>query len=226
MRGRETYGLSFCLRGQITYTMDGKQYVSDPGHAVILPQGGFYSLYGDKEGMFPLINFRCENFCCDTIMVLPLQNAQTCIKDFEKMNSLFLFKENRLSIFSILYALLHKIAKEQLPQQNLLYPAMRYMEKNIADPQLSNTVLAKQVGISEVYFRKLFSTLYGCTPKQYVLDIRMQKAKQLLGDALLTVTAVAEACGFSSVYHFCRVFKERVGITPTQYAKHNKTFRI
>ncbi len=64
--------------------------------------------------------------------------------------------------------------------------------KNIADPQLSNAILAKQ----------------------------------LLTDAFLTVTAVAEACGFCSVYHFCRVFKERAGMTPTQYARHNKASRI
>lgn len=226
MTDRESYGLSFCIQGQITYTMNGKTYISDPNHVVFLPQNGNYSIYGNKEGFFPVINFKCENFNCDSIMVLPLQNSRSYIKDFEKIKNLFLFKENKLKIFSVFYELLNKISKEQLPQQNPLHSAIRYLENNISDPQLTNIELARQAKISEVYLRKLFLAHYNTTPKQYILDIRIQKAKQLLADSHFTVTSISEECGFSSLYHFCRAFKEKTGLTPTQYAKQNKTFQI
>ena len=74
--------------------------------------------------------------------------------------------------------------------------------------------------------RKLFLSYYHITPKQYVLDIRIRKAKQLLCDTPFSVTAIAEECGFSSVYHFCRVFKEKTGFTPTEYANLNKIYQI
>ena len=96
---------------------------------------------------------------------------------------------------------------------------IEYIEKNLSDPLLSNAQLAKQVGFSEVYLRKLFLKHYGTTPKQYILDIRLQKAKQLLAETPFSVTAVAEECGFSSVFHFCRAFKQKTGMTPSEFSK-------
>lgn len=52
---RKYFGLSFCIDGQITYTIDGKKVVSDKNKAVILPKGRSYSLHGDKTGRFPVI---------------------------------------------------------------------------------------------------------------------------------------------------------------------------
>ena len=51
---RKTYGLSFCERGQITYTHNGVECVSDNKHIVILPQNQSYLLNGDKTGLFLL----------------------------------------------------------------------------------------------------------------------------------------------------------------------------
>ena len=217
MHNRKSFGLSFCLQGEIIYHMNGKTYSSNPGNAVLLPRGGYYNLYGKKEGFFPLLNFQCKGLNCDTVAVLPLQNPQSYIKDFEVLQSLFLFAENRLKIFGTFYELLNKLDKEQQPHHNLLSPVLSYIEAHVAEPELSNTLLAKQVDISEVYLRKLFATQLNTTPKQYILDIRIRKAKQLLADSSLSVTAISDACGFSSLYHFCRIFKEYTGYRPFEY---------
>lgn len=226
INNRKSYGLSFCIDGQITYSMNGKTYISDPDHAIILPKGCTYSLHGDKEGAFPVINFQSINFDLDDFVVLPLKNPQRFIKDYEALKSMFLFPENRLKIFSAFYELLHSLYLEQLPQYDLLKPAISYIEANIADTNLCNTTLAQQMKISEVYLRKLFSTYYNTTPKQYILDIRIRKAKQFLLDTPMTVTAISEACGFSSLYHFCRAFKNRTGTSPMEYAKNNKKYKL
>ena len=226
MENRPAYALSFCIRGQITYTMNGKKFVSDPDHAVILPKGGYYSLHGDQEGLFPLLNFQCRNFRCPEIMVLPLQNPRSCIREYEALQELFLFPENRLKIFSGFYALLNRIFREQLPREDPLYHAMRYLEAHIADPELSNAALAAEAHISEVWFRRLFANRHGVTPRQYILDIRINRAKQLLSGSPNTVTSIAEQCGFTSLYHFCRAFKARTGMTPTEYATRNREYGI
>jgi len=226
MEDRSAYGLSFCSRGQITYTMNGKTFVSDRDHAVFLPKGGCYSLHGDQEGLFPLINFQCRNFGCNEILLLPLQNAGACIREFETLQELFLFPDNRLRIYSLFYALLNMVFQEQLPRQNPLYPAIRYLEENISDPALSNARLAQEASVSEVYFRRLFAAQYNTTPRQYILDVRINRAKQLLSGSPNTVTAIAEQCGFASLYHFCRAFRSRTGMTPTEYAARNRDYRI
>ena len=226
MGNRKTYGLSLCLRGQIRYVMNGKEFISHPGNAVLLPKGGSYLLYGEKEGIFTLINFDCAHFACDEVQVFPLQEPKACIQVFSEINAAFLRHENRLKIFSAFYNLLSMVFFECGPEHTPFHALIHYIQDNLSNPELTNTVLAEKMGISEVYFRKRFYACFHMTPKQYILDLRIRKAKQLLADTHKTVTAVAEACGFSSLYHFCKVFKDRTGLTPSQFAAQNRVFRI
>ncbi len=225
IRNRKSYGLSFCAEGKITYEIGGKQAVSDKNHAVILPKGQSYSLRGDKTGKFPVINFDCKEFLCDEVISLPIQSSDTYIKDFEKMKALSLFEENRAKMMSVFYNILHLLSTES-SVHNAILPAIRYIESNYQNPKLSNAELAEQCNISEVYFRKIFTETYKTTPKQFIVDIRINKAKQLLSDGFLNIGAVAEECGFSNQYHFCRLFKEKTGLTPTEYIKRNRVYKI
>lgn len=225
IKNRKSYGLSFCTDGKITYEIGGKQAVSDECHAVILPKGKSYSLYGNKSGIFPVINFDCKDFLCDEVISLPIQSSDTYIKDFEKMKALSLFEENRAKMMSVFYGILHRLSTES-SVRNVILPAINHIERNYQNPRLSNAVLAEKCNISEVYFRKIFTEAYKTTPKQFIVDIRINKAKQLLSDGFLNIGAVAEECGFSNQYHFCRLFKERTGFTPTEYMKRNRIYKI
>lgn len=225
-RCRRYYGISLCIDGQITYTMNGKKYVSDKTNCVLLPKGGAYTLRGDKEGLFPVINFDCTGLCCDEIMLIPLNDPQKCLNDYEMIKKLFSSGKSRLKVYSMFYELLNKISAPKRSEKSILSPLNSYIESNFGDSTLSNTELADKLGISEVYLRKLFISEYGTTPKQYILNFRISKAKEMLTDTNLTVTQISERCGFSSLYHFCRAFKDKTGITPTQYAENNKIYKI
>ena len=225
IHNRANYGLSFCAEGKITYEIGGKQAVSDENHAVILPKGKSYSLYGNKSGIFPVINFDCKDFLCDEVISLPIQSADTYIKDFEKMIVLSLFEENRTKMMSVFYNILHRLSTESSVHY-LILPAIRYIESNYQNPKLSNTDLAEQCNISEVYFRKIFTETHKTTPKQFIVDIRINKAKQLLSEGFLKVSAVSRLCGFSNQFHFCRLFKEKTGFTPTEYMNRNRIYKI
>lgn len=226
MRDRPWYGLSFCASGQLTYTMSDQQVISDPSNAILLPLGGTYRICGDRTGDFPVINFLCQGLDCREIRSIPLSNPQSCLRDCEALRNLFLFGGSRTKIFSAFYELLSKTALSRPAGENLLLPALAYVESHLSDPFLSNTDLARQARISEVYLRKLFLMHYRTTPKQYILELRIQKAKLLLTEDSLRVTEIAERSGFSSVYHFCKAFKQRTGITPTQYAESNRQQNI
>lgn len=221
MKNRESHGLSFCAGGQITYTQNGRTYVGHAGNVVLLPKDATYSLYGDKEGLFHVINFQCENLDCQEITVIPLHNPKVCLHKLHTLSQQFLFNNKRLKIYSLFYELVEQIQWQQSAVANPISSVMNYLEQHISDPELSNETLATHLGISEVYFRKLFKAQYGMTPKQYILDVRIGKAKQLLPDRTYSVTAIAEQCGFSGVYHFCKIFKQKTGLTPTEYAEQN-----
>ncbi|MBE6912188.1 MAG: helix-turn-helix transcriptional regulator [Ruminococcaceae bacterium] len=226
IENRPCFGLSFCTEGQITYTLDGKKYVSDTSNAVILPEGKSYTLFGDKKGIFPVINFKCTNFLCDEILTFPIENPEPYLTDYEQMKSLSLFKQNRTKIIGIFYNMLHRLSHSSRDAASPLTPAIKHLETHFSDSQLKNADLADLCNISEVYFRKLFLKHYGTTPKQFVTDIRIDRAKQLLTDGGLKINAISDRCGFSNPYHFCRVFRQKTGFTPTEYMHRNKIRKI
>ena len=225
IENRKSFGLSFCTDGQITYTHNGKKIISDKNHAVILPGGQTYTLYGDKTGNFPVINFVCADALCNTVVSLPIQNTEAYIKDFEKLRSLSLFDGNRAEMMSVFYHILHRLSA-QSPSCKVIMPAIKYLENNYQNPNLTNAELAEQCKISEIYFRRIFTRYYHATPRQFLIDIRINKAKQLLSEGALKINAVAVKCGFSNQYHFCRVFKEKTGLTPTEYMNQNRIYKI
>ena len=181
---RKYFGLSFCIDGQITYTIDGKKVVSDRTKAVILPKGRSYSLHGDKTGRFPVINFDCLNFPCNNILSFTVLNPAAYIKDYEKMKALSLFSGNRAEIMSIFYGILHRILLDNTSVSRLA-PAISLIEKEFSNPKLTNSDLARECIISEIYFRKIFTEKYKLSPKQYLIEVRINKAKQLLTDGIL-----------------------------------------
>lgn len=223
IRARKTCGLSFCRgEGSIVYHHGEKRYVSDRVHAILLPKGATYRLFCRESDTFPLINFDCaEEGLSPDFAVTRLQNPESYLRTFEKMKTLYLQEGNRARVMSLLYEMLARLSQESVtPTKRILAPAMQYLGEHLGDPMLNNFTLAAQINLSEVYFRRLFREAYGITPKQYVLDMRIRQAKALLSESAASVTAIAEACGFASVYHFCRAFKEQTGQTPTEYAKH------
>ena len=77
--------------------------------------------------------------------------------------------------------------------------------------------LATELGFSYSRFRTIFKEHTGQSPLQYQLDIRINKAKDLLRTSTRSVSEIADELGFSSVYYFSRLFKQRTGKTPSSY---------
>ncbi len=223
IENRKCFGISFCKNGKITYTHNGNTVISHKGNAVILPMGKSYELCNNSGGEFPLINFYCENDdFTDDFVSIPIVNPDLYLNDFEKMRKHLLVKENRLKTVSILYNIFHNLFLEISDSGGALSAAKKYITDNIRDSALSNTGIAEHLNISEIYLRKLFKSKYNTTPKQYVLDMRIELAKQRLSDSDESVSSIAESCGFSSVYHFCRAFKGKTAYTPLNYRETHR----
>ena len=65
----------------------------------------------------------------------------------------------------------------------------------------------------------MFTQNFGVSPKQYLIDMRIKLAKQLLLEDEKLISDIAESCGFGSVYHFSRTFKQATGMSPTEYRR-------
>ena len=88
-----------------------------------------------------------------------------------------------------------------------------------SDFSLSDTIA--ESGFDKDYFRRCFKAEVGKTPTQYLADLRIAKAKQLLEDPKhFSVEAIAHSCGFADSLYFSTCFKKHVGLSPLGYRKN------
>jgi transcriptional regulator GlxA family with amidase domain len=91
--------------------------------------------------------------------------------------------------------------------------AIQMMHDTIEAP-VSPTVIADEVGISTRQLERLFGKYLNTTPKKYHVEMRLERARNLLVQTEASVTEIALACGFESPGHFSRVYRTSYGVTP------------
>ncbi|MEO3413857.1 GlxA family transcriptional regulator [Roseovarius sp. CAU 1744] len=94
-----------------------------------------------------------------------------------------------------------------------LSQVIQMMEGNIEEP-ISPSVLAKDVGMSTRQLERLFRRYLNRSPKRYYMELRLQKARNLLMQTDMTVINVALACGFASPSHFSKCYRSHYNTTP------------
>jgi AraC-like DNA-binding protein len=104
------------------------------------------------------------------------------------------------------------------PRPPLLEKAHAFMTEHCCE-DLSLAEIARQINVSPCHFARLFRRCYQISPHEYLLTLRLSRARRQL---LLTddsVEMVASSCGFHSASHFIRAFGQRTGVTPAQYRR-------
>lgn len=97
-----------------------------------------------------------------------------------------------------------------------LAEAIAYIEKNYAEP-ISVSGLARLSNYSERQFIRLFKETLGCIPIDYITNLRMQKAHELLKTSSLPIAEIASRCGYNDSNYFSRIFKKHNAETPSEY---------
>ena len=223
---RFSYAVCFALSGKCLYRCSNGDYLSDPQHILLIPKNSSYTLECPETGIFPLINFDAiADESLNEFIEIEVDNQSDYIALFNKLKDRLFFKSghSHLSAMSTMYDLLTRlyhasITREEKNNYNIIRPAILYLEEHYNDPSLTNAALAEKAFISDVYFRKIFKQKFGVSPKQFILMQRVEKAKELLRDEHQSVSAIAEAVGYASVYHFSRSFKKITGYSPSEYS--------
>jgi two-component system response regulator YesN len=94
--------------------------------------------------------------------------------------------------------------------------ALQYIHGNFHE-NLSLEIVASVIYLNPVYFSKLFKQKVGLGFKEYVTQIRMERAAELLADPKLTVTKIGELVGYPDARHFTQVFRKKYNCSPGQY---------
>jgi len=103
-------------------------------------------------------------------------------------------------------------------ENEIIRQAQQYVSAHIRE-KLSVPLVAKQVDVSPSYLTALFHKNLQISPGEYIRRSKLQESKQMIRENEMNFTEIAAALQYSTVHHFSRQFKEKFGITPTEYAK-------
>jgi AraC-like DNA-binding protein len=93
------------------------------------------------------------------------------------------------------------------------------------DEQITMQKIADELQVSYAWFRKMFKLYTGIAPQQYFIQLKIEKAKNLLMDPFKSVKEIAYDLNFESAFYFSKLFKEKVGLSPDQYKRKYFTIR-
>lgn len=129
-------------------------------------------------------------------------------------------EEKILSLVDLLPQILFESTVALEPDE-LVRQASEYIEAHLQE-ELSIELLCEALHISKNKLYKVFSDHFGTTVNVYIIERRMAQAMRLLGETEEPVYRVADLIGIRNYTYFCRLFKEKNGITPLQYRKTQK----
>lgn len=224
---RYANGLIYVCEGSIKYDFGDCVFDSHKGDVLYFPKGRVYS--GEKiEGpnSFYIIDFELAN--PDQSVFLPLQIEsvpEEIKKSFERVIDLWKSDEplHKLRCRSEIYQLFCKIFElnegSSFTQCEHITRALKYIQDNYQNPKLYVREISEHVFISESHMRRLFIENLCKTPIEYLQSLRLERAKEMLLYSHDSMEQIAEACGYSSLFYFCKAFKKSEGITPSAFRK-------
>ncbi len=103
-------------------------------------------------------------------------------------------------------------------KEEQFFNVTKYLQKNL-DKVLTLDEIATANRLSVSQLKYAFRSQIGCGPLSYFLSLKIGEAKHLIEDTSLNFTEISDRLGFSSIHYFSKLFKEKTGLTPTEYAK-------
>ncbi len=220
---RERFAVVIKYEGETIYDQGGEKTVSNINNIVLLPRGSDYEWRCIESGHFISLEFEADQ-AFDKIISFPLKNINEILDMMKKLEAKLLSKKPTTGLESIrdAYSILIKIHEASMhnyaPNAKALKlaSAIDYINRNYT-ASLKNDELAALTRLSTVYFRKLFSEVYGISALEYAKKLRIKKAKEMLHGDYGSITEIATSLGYMNIYDFSRDFKKRVGVSPSKY---------
>ncbi len=228
--------LTYVDQGELHSVADGQDTLLKQGDIAIFGPNQWHMHYADI-GVAPryvTITFDLEGVDLTPLLnkkiVAPQQAVallQQMLREQERMDAY----SNDMIISQLSMLLLILLREESAPrggklqtsnavhsENEIIRQAQQYISSHIRE-KLSVPLVARQVDVSPSYLTALFHKNLQISPGEYIRRIKLQESKQMIRENNLNFTEIAAALQYSTVHHFSRQFKEKFGITPTEYAK-------
>ena len=220
---RNYSALAFRISGNAIIQSDGKEHYIKTNDILYLPQNkGYTAKYTDTEML--VIHF-ITTLDDKELEIYSFQNGEQIYKLFLQTHLIWKNKEtgyvvHTLSmLYSILGSILEKETKINLPPHFL--KAISYINSNYKNSDLNVDMICAEAGIGSTAFRQLFKKHYQKTPVEYITDLRLEYARNLISSGV-PIGNVAYESGFNDTKYFARVVKKRLNCTPRDLKNYGR----
>lgn len=220
----------YVIKGRLRLTMAGKDHYLGPDDVLLLRSTDHAWLYSESnEGIsYYFVSFYCdENIDMNIKTVCHRTGTESLFQEIlmARRSADALSRLQLAQLFLKLIWTLASLAEETQQVKNRNYrfrAAVEYVNLKY-DEQITIQHLCRIANYSPAHLRRLFVRTFGVSPQAYIMQKRIEAAKeQLLEHTGNGIEAIALSLGFSSASYFCKQFKQHVGMTPMAYQKKRK----
>ena len=228
--------LTYVDQGALHSVVEGQDILLKQGELVLYGANQWHMQYADigVAPRFVTLTFDLVQGDLSHLLKRKLTASQQVVMLLQKMlqeqekmdaysNDVILAQMNLLLLYLLRAEMSPRVGKLQTSnavhsENEIIRQAQQYISAHIRE-KLSVPLVARQVDVSPSYLTALFHKNLQISPGEYIRRTKLQESKQMIRENNLNFTEIAAALQYSTVHHFSRQFKEKFGITPTEYAK-------
>ena len=227
---QSSYVLQYITCGKGFFETEGKKYSLDCGQCMLIKAGVPVYYYPDKTDpwAYKWVSF----YGGDAKKLLKMSGLfeRPVTPQLDLSNIFSLFSDDTLNPVAhlknegLLHLLLSKIiefypATNYKAELNYLDAAKEYIQNNFHHHGFNVNSLADAIGIERSYLFRLFKEGEGVSVIDYIINARLDAAREMLDSGITQVKVVATSCGYENPLYFSNAFKKRFGVSPKHYIK-------
>ena len=227
--------LTYVDQGSLHSVADGQDILQEQGDLVLYAPNQWHMQYADigVSPRFMTITFDPGDYDLSGLYNRKFRSPQKAIELLQKI----LHEQDKMDSYSgdmilnyLSLVLLNLYRLSEAPsdtlrsthcitnENDIIRKAQQYISSHVRS-RLTVPLVAQNTDVSTSYLTALFHKHLQISPGEYIRRIKLQESKQMIREGSMNFTEIANALQYSTIHHFSRQFKEKFGITPSQYAK-------
>lgn len=235
-RTRTSYLIHVVMRGKGRYYVGDKTYELSAGQMFLIYPGIMTTYQADVDDPWSYSWIGFTGYRCETILsqigfsedrlVISVEDAEPlhdCVLNIMDLHKITYANEmcRTAELLRFLAYIMEKgsSAKDDVPEYSkVVYAqlAMQYLDNNYMN-RIKISELADYIGIDRSHLTKSFREEYHVSPQEYLIQLRMEKAEYLLANSTASISSVAASVDYPDALAFSKIFKQRNGVSPTEY---------
>ena len=223
--GRAHHAFIYTFGGTEIYKFENMTVRAKPNTIVYLPKNARYVIdFEGTESSVICMDFELYTEKEISPFVLELEENNGISALFEKAVAEWQIKKTACNpvCMSLLYNVIGFCARIE---EKFIHPgkyekireAVEYLHLHYTEQDFRIEALSEISGINSAYFARIFNDKFGISPKKYVNELKLKRARELLSHEKYTVSEIGSLLGYSDVYHFSKSFKKGTGMSPLEW---------